>query len=137
MGMEPFLIASSINAAVGQRILRKICPHCKTAYSPPPEVAESMRRILGRLIPENKEIKLFKGAGCKECAGTGYLGRVGIFEALIASPKIMKLILEHASAQQIEDEAVLEGMITLKQDGYMKSLEGVTALEEVLRVAED
>ena len=137
MGIEPFLLASSLNAAVGQRILRKICPHCKTQVSPPPEVVDNIRRILGNLLPKDKQIMLYKGSGCSECGKVGYLCRVGIFEVLPVTPKIMQLILERASDADIEKEAVLEGMITLKQDGYMKVLEGVTTLEEVLRVAED
>ena len=137
MGIEPFLLASSLNAAVGQRILRKICPHCKTQVSPPPEVVDNIRRILGNLLPKDKQIMLYKGSGCSECGKVGYLGRVGIFEVLPVTPKIMQLILERASDADIEKEAVLEGMITLKQDGYVKVLEGVTTLEEVLRVAED
>lgn len=137
MGVEPFLLASSLNAAVGQRILRKICPHCKQNFAAPPEVAENIRRVLGNLLPKDKPVTLFKGAGCSECGKVGYLGRVGIFEVLPVTPKVMQLILERASDADIEKEAVLEGMITLKQDGYMKVLEGVTTLEEVLRVAED
>lgn len=137
MGVEPFLLASSINACVGQRILRKICTHCKTQYTPPPEIADNFRKVLGNLYPADKPIILFKGLGCSECGQTGYQGRVGIFEVLVVSSKIMKLILERASAQVIETESVAESMITLKQDGYMKALEGVTSLEEVLRVAEE
>lgn len=137
MGMEPFLLASSINAVVGQRILRKICSHCRTQINPPPEVVENIHRVLGNLLPPNKKIMLYKGVGCNECGHVGYAGRTGIFEVLVVSPKIMKLILERASSAEIEQEAILEGMITLKQDGYMKALEGMTTLEEVLRVAED
>lgn len=137
MGAEPFLLASSINAAVGQRILRKLCVHCRAQYTPPPEVADNIRRVLGKLCPANKQIVLFKGKGCAECGHTGYQGRMGIFEVLPVSPKVMQLILERASAQAIEDQAVSEGMITLKQDGYLKVLEGITTMEEVLRVAED
>ncbi|MFA5933344.1 MAG: GspE/PulE family protein [Microgenomates group bacterium] len=137
MGMEPFLLASSINACVGQRILRKICPHCKSSYTPLPEIQASFRKVLGKLYPAEKPILLFKGGGCAECGGTGYQGRIGIFEVLTVSSKIMQMILERASAQAIETESIAEGMITLKQDGYMKALEGVTSLEEVLRVAEE
>lgn len=137
MGVEPFLLASSINAAVGQRILRQICPSCKISFDPPPEVADNIRRVLGRLVPENQPIKLYKGNGCEQCGHLGYLGRIGIFEVLSLSPKIMQLVLERASAKEVESIAITEGMITLKQDGYMKVLEGVTTLEEVLRVAED
>ncbi len=137
MGVEPFLLASSINAVEGQRILRKICTHCKTSYDPPKEVADNIRRVLGNLLPTNTGMKLYKGAGCAECGGTGYTGRVGIYEVLIVSPTIMNLILQRATAHDIEEQAIKEGMITLKQDGYMKVLEGMTTLEEVLRVAED
>jgi type IV pilus assembly protein PilB len=137
MGMEPFLLASSINAAVGQRILRKVCTHCRTQFTPPPEVAQNIRRVLGRLITPDRPIILYKGVGCGECDHTGYSGRMGIFEVLQVSPKIMQLILERASAQAIEDASVAEGMITLKQDGYLKAVEGITTLEEVLRVAEE
>lgn len=137
MGMEPFLLASSINASVGQRILRKICPHCRTTFTPPPEVVDNIRRVLGKILPDNKPIQLFKGAGCDACGHTGYSGRIGIFEVLAVSAKIMQMVLERASSDELEKEAVLEGMITLKQDGYMKVVEGVTTLEEVLRVAED
>ncbi|MDO8570146.1 MAG: ATPase, T2SS/T4P/T4SS family [Candidatus Daviesbacteria bacterium] len=137
MGMEPFLLASSINAVVGQRILRKICSHCKTTYTPPPEIVENIRKNLGNLMKEGNQISLYKGVGCAECGNSGYSGRVGIFEVLVVSPKIMRLILGRSSASEMEAEAVIEGMVTLKQDGYMKVLEGVTTLEEVLRVAED
>ncbi len=137
MGMEPFLLASAINAAVGQRILRQICPHCKYAYVPPPEVVENIRQVLGNLLAPNKEVKLFKGKGCSICGDLGYLGRTGVFEVLVVSDKIMKLILERASASAIEKQAIEEGMITLKQDGYLKALEGLTSLEEVLRVGQD
>lgn len=137
MGMEPFLLASSVNVSVGQRILRRICPNCKTPYNPPPEVVDNIQKVLGNLLPTGKPIQLFRGLGCKECGRVGYMGRVGIYEVLPVSSKIMKLILEHASDSAIEDQGILEGMITLKQDGYMKALEGTTTLEEVLRVAED
>ena len=137
MGMEPFLLASSINACVGQRILRKLCTHCKTTYTPVPEIAESFRKVLGNLYPKEKPIVLYKGTGCAECGGTGYQGRIGIFEVLVVSSIIMPMVLERASSQAIEAESIKEGMITLKQDGYMKALEGTTSLEEVLRVAEE
>jgi type IV pilus assembly protein PilB len=137
MGIEPFLLASSINAVQGQRILRKICPHCRVPYQPPQEVADNIRRVLGSFYSDKNPIRLFKGAGCESCNHTGYVGRIGIYEVLVISPTIMKLTLERASAAQIEEQAVKEGMITLKQDGYMKALEGITTLEEVLRVAED
>ncbi len=126
-----------MNAAVGQRIVRKICTHCKESYAPPVEVIAEIKVILGNLFPQANEIKLYKGKGCDECGDSGYTGRVGIFEVLSVSEKIARLVLEHPDSATIEKEAVLEGMITMKQDGYLKVLDGVTTLEEVLRVAQE
>lgn len=141
MGAEPFLLASSMNAAVGQRITRKICKSCKENYTPLPAVAEDIKQVLGKLYPKNLEkdgqMVLFKGKGCDECGGGGYQGRIGIFEVLPVSEKIARLILERAPAGELEKTAIEEGMVTMKQDGYMKALEGVTSIEEVLRVAQD
>jgi type IV pilus assembly protein PilB len=136
MGIEPFLLASSINAVEGQRILRKVCSFCRVAYTPPPEVAQNIAQVLGPLYSK-KPLQLFKGKGCKECGEVGYLGRVGIYEVLPISEKIMQLTLKRASTAELEAQGVQEGMITLKQDGYLKAIEGVTTLEEVLRVAQD
>lgn len=136
MGIEPFLIASSVNALQGQRILRKLCTHCKYPYTPPPEVVENIKFVLGPLSPI-KDFQLYKGKGCGECGNLGYQGRVGIYEVLAVSDKIMRLILERASTSELEKQAIAEGMITMKQDGYLKVLEGLTSLEEVLRVAQD
>lgn len=138
MGAEPFLIASVLNAVAGQRICRKICPSCKESYEPAVEVIEDIKNVLGKLFPASKgPIKLYKGKGCQECNQTGYLGRMGIFEVLPVSEKVARLVLEHASAADVEREAVAEGMITMKQDGYLKVIEGITTIEEVLRVAQD
>jgi type IV pilus assembly protein PilB len=136
MGMEPFLLASSVNAVEGQRILRKICNNCRIPYNPPPEVITNIAQVLGPLMSK-KVVQLSKGKGCDQCGGTGYLGRTGIYEVLIVSDRIMRMILERASTADIEKQAVAEGMITLKQDGYLKALEGMTTLEEVLRVGQD
>lgn len=136
MGVEPFLLTSALNAVVGQRVVRKICPHCKIEFNPPPEVVENIKKVLGKFLP-GSTLRLFKGKGCSFCANTGYLGRIGIFEALSISEQIIKLILEHASSGAIEEAATSSGMVTMKQDGYLKALEGVTTMEEVLRVAQD
>lgn len=139
MGGEPFLVASCLNAIIGQRICRKICPNCKEPYQPAEEAINNLKTVLGTLFQEPKigKIKLSKGKGCGECNQTGYFGRIGIFEVLPVSEKIGRLVLERASSAQIEEEAVHEGMITMKQDGYLKIIEGITTIEEVLRVAED
>lgn len=141
MGVEPFLLTSALNAVMAQRVVRKICPHCKVEYTPPPEVLESLKNNLGKLLPNAfttpNSLRLYKGEGCNVCGHTGFLGRIGIFEALVVSDAIAKLILEHASSTSLEHAAVSGGMITLKQDGFLKVLEGITTLEEVLRVAQD
>ncbi len=140
MGVEPFLLSSALNAVLGQRVVRKICQRCKTEFNAPSEVCENIKQVLGNIIPGSVtagNMKLFKGQGCSFCGNTGYLGRVGIYEVLVITDAISKLILDHASSGAIEKAGVAAGMVTMKQDGYMKVLEGKTTLEEVLRVAQD
>jgi len=135
MEMEPFLLASSMTCIVGQRICRKVCESCKEAYEPAAAVVADVKKVLGPLLITTK-IQFYRGKKCAECNGTGYSGRIGIFEVLPVTEKIGRLILEHSPSSKIETEAKLNGMIDMKQDGYLKTLEGVTTLEEVLRVAE-
>jgi type IV pilus assembly protein PilB len=137
MKAEPYLLASSITAIVAQRVVRKIHEACKTSYTPEPKVIEDIKQVLGPLWQEKKGLKLYKGKGCPECNNTGYYGRVGIFEVLPVTEKISRQILERASSSTIEKEAREEGMVALKQDGYLKVVEGITTLEEVLRVAQE
>lgn len=139
MGVEPFLLTSALNAVVGQRVIRKICQRCKYELNAPPEIVSNIRKVLGNFIPQSlvENMKIYKGRGCDFCSKTGYLGRIGIFEILVITEQIIKLILEHASAQAIEEAAIAQGMIKMKQDGYLKVLEGITTMEEVLRVAQD
>lgn len=139
MGVEPFLLTSALNAVLGQRVVRKICPKCRIDFDASPEVLENIKVVLGKLTPQAAKsgLKLYKGKGCAFCGQTGYLGRVGIFEALVMTDALSKLVLEHASSGAIEEKAIEEGMITMKQDGYLKVLEGITTMEEVLRVAQD
>ena len=140
MEAEPFLLASSMTCVAAQRVLRKICEDCKEQYTPPADVVEDIKLALGPLYEgwkkEHPETVLYRGKHCEKCGDTGYKGRVGIFEVLPISEKVSKLILERAPASEIEKMAVADGMLLMKQDGYLKALEGVTALEEVLRVAQ-
>lgn len=136
MGAETFLLASTMTAVVAQRIARKLCEDCKTSYAPPPEVLAEMQHVLGSLMPKG-EIKLYKGAGCDKCGAAGFLGRIGVYEVMTVTDKIAKLILEKSDAGTIENEAKTEGMITMKQDGYLKALEGQTTIDEIIRVAQD
>lgn len=135
MRAEPFLLASSMTCVMGQRVVREICEHCKEEYQPLPEVVEDIRKVLGNLAPAN-DFKLFRGRKCPECNDTGYIGRIAVFEVLPVSEKIGRLILERRPAVEIEHQAVEEGMVLMKQDGYLKALDGITSIEEVLRVAQ-
>lgn len=143
LGAEPFLIASALTGVVGQRIARKICPQCREEYVPDETIMKDMRQVLGSLIPPDKEIKLYRGKGvvnnqpCATCGGAKYFGRLGVFEMFPVSDTVGKLILKRAAMTEIEQQVVAEGMITMKQDGYLKALEGITSIEEVLRVAQD
>ncbi len=138
LGAERFLLASTMTAILGQRIVRKICSHCKVSYAPLPQIVAEMKAVLGNLFPSaNGELKLYKGKGCEDCGDSGYLGRVGIFETLPVTDKITALVLSNPDSSTMEKEAIAEGMITMKQDGYIKVLQGVTTVEEVLRVAQE
>jgi len=151
MGAEPFLLSSSMTAAIGQRVVRKICDNCRAAYVPESTVIQDIKAVLGELFTgwvksnpvkmktaqENKtEFVLYKGQGCEKCNNTGYLGRIGVYEVLRVSEKIAKKILERADAASVEKAAMEDGMIIMKQDGYLKALDGVTTIEEVIRVAQ-
>ncbi len=131
MGIEPFLICSSVLAIVAQRLLRRICAYCQEPQEISSTVAERVR--LTKLV-SSKRVTLFRGKGCKRCFNTGYKGRVGITEILIFSPKIKELVLARAGESKIKGAAREEGMKTMREDGLAKAVTGLTTLEEVLRV---
>lgn len=131
MGIEPFLICSSVLAIIAQRLLRKICEHCKEVHDVDPKVA---KKIGLSILASGKDVKIFKAVGCKKCFKTGYQGRVGITEILILSEKLKELILNRAGEIQIKDAARKEGMRTMREDALAKTIEGLTTIEEVLRV---
>jgi len=139
MGAEPYLLASTVNCVVAQRVVRKIDTACKESFEPPKEILGQVKDVLGKLYPaaDGKATKLWRGKGCPACNHTGYLGRIGIFEVLVVSEKIGRLILERSPSSVLEEQSEAEGMITMKQDGFLKVLEGITTVEEVLRVAEE
>ncbi|MBU2592026.1 MAG: GspE/PulE family protein [Patescibacteria group bacterium] len=146
MGAEPFLLVSSLTCVIAQRVLRKICPDCRESFVPDEVAVTDIKNVLGNLykpLVENQQKKvgqkgvvLWRGKGCKECNNTGYRGRIGIFEVINVDDKVGRLILEKASGFEINKVMIEKGMVTLKQDGYAKVLEGITTVEEVLRVAE-
>ena len=132
MGVEPFLVSSSVNAIMAQRLVRKICPHCREAYRPAPESLDQLD-----LPPEFHDTDLYLGRGCEECLHTGYQGRLGIYELIVLSEHIRSIILTTSDAGQIKREAMADPenpMLTLRMDGLQKVLDGVTTLEEVFRV---
>lgn len=134
MGVEPYLTASSVVGILAQRLARKLCPSCKERYYITREMAEAIPEF--PLEPGEDRIALYRHRpdGCMRCSNTGYSGRLGIYEMLIVSEGIQRLTLERRSASDIKKLAVSEGMITLRQDGLMKVKQGVTSIEEVLRV---
>ncbi len=130
MGVEPYLINSSLICVVAQRLVRKICPHCKEEYIVKREVLESLKLNVG----STKDVKFFRGKGCTSCFNMGYIGRIGIAEVLLISGAIRDLILSKAQEHIIKQKAREEGMRTLREDGISQVLKGITTLEEILRV---
>lgn len=165
MGIEPFLIASTVRAVIGQRLIRRLCMNCRQAAAPSPEELSSIFKtfhldeknfaIIHQLdtiaksqkIGENTELGTTESTittlwhaspkGCDECSNTGYKGRIGIYEALNNSLTIQKLIVGSGTSTQIQTQAILEGMITMQTDGLIKALRGQSTIEEVLRVTKD
>lgn len=198
MGAEPFLIASTVNCVIAQRLVRKVCPNCKEAYAPTEEAITELKKDFGltkmflgskpekekekqsvssterKIMPSheislekksilteiaedptilNRGIKetgkshpkashsldlvLYRGKGCSKCEQTGYLGRMGIFEVLEVNDDIGDMIIKRVSSEEIQGKAIENGMLTMKQDGFLKALEGFTTVEEVIRVTKD
>jgi type IV pilus assembly protein PilB len=129
MGVEPFLITSSLLLVAAQRLVRKICPNCKESYELDNDVAEK----LGIKV-SGKKVTLYHGKGCDVCRNTGYRGRIGLIEVLMLTPKIKSLILESSQEYKIRDQARLEGMRTLRENGIAMALDGITTIDEVVRV---
>jgi general secretion pathway protein E len=132
MGIEPFLISSSVIAILAQRLVRTVCTDCREAYVPDEEILNNIG--LSSEIVKGKEI--YRAKGCQHCLNTGYKGRSGIFEFMILDDFMSDLILKNADSNSIEHMAVQRGMTTLRQDGAMKVLKGLTTVEEVLRVTQ-
>jgi type IV pilus assembly protein PilB len=154
MEIEPFLIASTVSTVIGQRLVRKLCPDCRKPIKASPAQAEAIVKNVGNLLPESDaageklgyknlpkkgatEFNLFEAVGCPKCNSTGYVGRVGIFEVFNMSVEMEKLVVAHATTTEIQNEALKEGMMTMRQDGFLKALEGTTTLEEVIAKASE
>jgi type IV pilus assembly protein PilB len=130
MGIEPFLIASSVIGVEAQRLLRLICERCKEAYEPPPA---ALRR-LGLDAEASTKVVFYRGAGCENCRGTGYRGRIGCFELMPVDDSLRDLILQRAPTHELRERALAHGMTLLRDDAIRKVLEGLTTVEEALRV---
>ncbi|MFY9270525.1 MAG: type II secretion system ATPase GspE [Candidatus Manganitrophaceae bacterium] len=135
MGIEPFLVSSSVIAIVAQRLVRRICPECRTAYRPTPEELNK----LGIKSPDNKggDLVFYRGKGCTHCINTGYRGRSGIYEVLVLDDELRGLILAKVDSGRIKARGVGKGMITLREDGARRVASGQTTTEEVLRVTQE
>jgi type IV pilus assembly protein PilB len=131
MGIEPFLISSSVIGVIAQRLVRKICPKCKKEIKITPDI----EKILNENEIGNTAITLYKGEGCPYCKDTGYKGRIAIFELMVITENIREMIIKNVSTGKLRQAAVKEGMCLLKIDGIKKVCEGVTTIDEVLRVA--
>ena len=139
MGVEPFLLVASINIIMAQRLVRTLCPDCKKETQVTKEVLELITRELEGVPKAELEgvgmdkPKIFTSVGCKKCNNTGYKGRIGIYEAVEITKEMSELILAKAAPHKLQETARVQGMVTVRQDGFIKVLSGVTTIEEVLR----
>jgi general secretion pathway protein E len=128
LSVEPSSISTTLICVIAQRMVRRICTHCRTTYRPSAEEQQAFNKEL-----EAEGTTFYTGTGCNLCANTGYRGRIGIFECLVMSEEIRRMLRNHASAADIKAQAIAEGMVTMKRDGMLKVKEGTTTISEVLR----
>jgi general secretion pathway protein E len=134
MGVEDYLLTSTIVGILAQRLVRTLCPHCKETYIALPELVEEINL---RRFTDAKDITLWHAKGCSQCANTGYIGRISILEMLPITDTLRSMVMKHATATDLRAEAIREGMLTMYEDGLRKALKGVTTFEEVLRVTRE
>jgi type IV pilus assembly protein PilB len=130
MGLEPFNVASAINCLTAQRLLRRICSNCKVEAPPYDDVWLKAGNVDMEWYGNNT---MMKGEGCDTCGGTGYKGRAGLYEVMLATPAIRKAIMDQVATDDLREVALSEGMLTLRMDGYKKAERGITTLEEVVK----
>ena len=135
MGVEPFLLASTLEVVLGQRLIRRICPQWRYSHSLPLDEAQKLFPGADKYFVKKDDVRLYKGKGCEACGGTGYRGRVGIYEMLVVTPEIQELITKRASAAQINEQGRSQGLKLLFDDGFEKVKAGMTTIEELMRVA--
>ncbi len=152
MGVPTFLISSTFNVIIAQRLVRRICPDCIQSYTLDERAIKELQKqldfdkILNRLEQEKivlnakeslKNLLFYRGKGCNKCNNTGYKGRIGIYEVLENNEKISELILQNAGSEKIKSQSIADGMLTIIEDGFIKAKNGITSIEEVLRVTKD
>jgi len=144
MGIGPFLLPSSLNLIIAQRLTRRLCPDCKKEIAVSPQVTRVIKEEIAKLSPEQQKnlsaeepFKTYRPVGCKLCGGKGTKGRVALFEILEMTPQLEEIINKDLSESKIKEEAKRQGMITMKQDGVIKVLQGLISFEEMLRVVEE
>lgn len=140
MGIEPFLVSSSVNVIVAQRLVRKICIKCRESYEITKKELERLnlsKDLIKKFLKSRKKIRVYQGRGCKACVNTGYFGRIGIFEVLEMEDNVRKLVMEKANADEIQGQAIKNGMTTMLEDGIEKVLSGITTIEEIIRVTRE
>jgi general secretion pathway protein E len=133
MGVEDYLLTSTVNGILAQRLVRRLCPHCRESYTPLPEMLPELDRAAGGA---GSEVRLYRARGCEACGGTGYLGRLVIAEVLLMSDPLRQAVLRHATATEVQRIAREEGMETMYEDGVRKAVAGLTTMEEVIRVTQ-
>ena len=131
MGVEPFLVSSTIEGVMAQRLVRTLCRHCR---QPSVTRTDELPADFPRELLRQRRQTLYRAVGCRECRGTGYSGRVGIYELLVSNDEIRHLACERASSNVVKRAAVAAGMRTLRADGWEKACRGLTTIDEVLRV---
>jgi type IV pilus assembly protein PilB len=131
MGVDPFLVAASLNLIIAQRLARVICPHCRARVEDYPHDA-----LLGVGFAEEElsSLALYRGTGCEECSNTGYQGRLAFYELLPLTEEMRSLVIAHTTTDELRKRAIAAGMTTLREGGLQKAREGLTTVEEVLRV---
>jgi type IV pilus assembly protein PilB len=127
MGLEPFNVAAALNLVTAQRLLRRICTSCKEEVTYPPEYLAAAH------VPDDGSLTFYRGRGCDECGGSGYKGRQGLYEVMAMTPALRRLIMQNASTDDLKEQALRDGMLTLRMDGMLKVSRGITTLEEVIK----
>lgn len=157
MDIEPFLIASTVNTVIAQRLVRRICEDCREAYQATPKLTQAIKASLKGILPsktdpedktnklgfdqlppmESEIFNLYRGKGCPKCNNTGFYGRIGVYEIFSISNAIENLIIHRSSSAELQEEAIKEGMVTMRQDGFLKALAGITTIQEIVRTTTD